>query len=400
MDTTRLYYTDSYLTAFETRVVDRADDGRRIYLEQTAFYPTSGGQPHDLGTLAATAVDRERGIDVVDVIDEGARIAHVLAAPLVAEASSVRGRIDWPRRLDHMQQHTGQHLLSAVLHDLFGYHTVSVHFGNDYSSLDVDAETVNRERLLEAEVRANAIVVENRPVNVSFEEAQQAAGLRKESAREGTLRIVAIEGLDRSACGGTHVRTTGEIGSILVRKVDKVRKSARIEFVCGSRGVRRARADFEALSKVASVLSTSIDDAPALVAAQGEQLRVMEGERRKLEREVAAFRARELYQSTAPDAGGIRRAVIRRESGGLDELRTLAQAFVALPKSLFAGALASPPSLVLAASEDSGIDAGRALRDALSGAGGKGGGSPRIAQGSVPDVDRLDAVLETMRRGG
>src|SRR5438270_1360342 len=173
MSTTRLYYTDSYLTSFDARVVQVADDGRRVYLDQTAFYPTSGGQPHDLGTLA--------GARIADVIDEGDRIAHILDIPLPGDAISVAGSIAWERRFDHMQQHTGQHLLSAVLEEAYGYHTVSVHFGADYSSLDLDVESVGTERIAEAEARANAIVAENRPVTVAFEDASQATGLRKES---------------------------------------------------------------------------------------------------------------------------------------------------------------------------------------------------------------------------
>src|SRR5215472_16431654 len=141
MSTTRLYYTDSYLTSFEARVVDIADEGRRVYLDQTAFYPTSGGQPNDVGTLGG-------GI-VTDVIDDGGRIAHVLATEFRGDASSVAGQIDWERRFDHMQQHTGQHLLSAVLEEAYGHHTVSVHFGRDYSSLDLDVESISADRTVE-----------------------------------------------------------------------------------------------------------------------------------------------------------------------------------------------------------------------------------------------------------
>jgi len=231
MSTTRLYYTDSYLTSFEAHVIDVTEEGRRVYLYRTAFYPTSGGQAHDLGNL--------NGIRIADVIDEGERIAHVLESPL--DASDVTGEIEWERRFDHMQQHTGQHLLSAVLEDAYGFHTVSVHFGRDYSSLDLDVDAVSPEQVVAAEARTNLIIAENRPVTTSFEDAAAAAGLRKESERSGTLRIVTIADLDRSACGGTHVRATGEIGGLLIRKVERVRKSARLEFVCGLRAVRRAR---------------------------------------------------------------------------------------------------------------------------------------------------------------
>ncbi|MEO6878436.1 MAG: alanyl-tRNA editing protein, partial [Gemmatimonadaceae bacterium] len=214
--TDRLYYTDAYRTSFSAEIVDRSEDGLRVYLNATAFYPTSGGQLHDLGTLG--------GVAVVDVVDEDDRIAHVLASPLGA-AGSVHGEIDRARRLDHMQQHTGQHLLSAVFEDLFGYSTVSVHFGPDYSTLDLSAESVTRAQLLAAEARANAVVGENRPVAVTFEDAATAAGLRKASDRQGMLRVVSIDAVDRSACGGTHVRSTAEIGPVLVRSTEKIRKA-------------------------------------------------------------------------------------------------------------------------------------------------------------------------------
>jgi alanyl-tRNA synthetase len=274
-----------------------------------------------------------------------------------------------------------------------------VHFGVASSSLDLDVESLSSERVVQAEERANAIVFEDRPVTVSFEDAAEAAGLRKESTRAGLLRIVSIADLDRSACGGTHVRSTGAIGAILIRKIERVRKSARVEFACGGRAVRRARADFAALANVAGVMSASLDEAPSLVAAQVEQLRTVDNERRRLERELAAYRARALYEEARPDQTGVRRVLVRRDSGAIDELRGLAQAFALLPKAVFTGALVSPPSVLLAASDDSGVDAARALREALNAAGGRGGGSARMAQGSVPDADRLRAVVETIHGG-
>ncbi|HEY7232686.1 MAG TPA: DHHA1 domain-containing protein [Gemmatimonadaceae bacterium] len=386
MSTTRLYYTDSYLTSFDARVVDVVDEGRRVYLDRTTFYPTSGGQPNDLGMLG--------GAKIADVVDEGERIAHVVETPLRDAPERIAGEIDWSRRFDHMQQHTGQHLLSAILEEAYGYHTVSVHFGSDYSSLDLDVDSVSADRIVEAERRANRIAVENRPVTIVFEEASAATGLRKESQREGTLRIVSIAGLDRSACGGTHVRSTGEIGALLIRKVERVRKSARLEFVCGMRAVRRARADFEALTRIAGSLSASLDDAAALVGAQHEQLRAAENERRRLDRELAGFRARALYDAAPANARG--RHVVRHDGASMDELRNLAQAMVALPHAVLAGTLADPPSLLFATSEDTGIDAGRALREAVTTLGGRGGGSPRIAQGSVPDASRIAEAVASV----
>jgi alanyl-tRNA synthetase len=388
--TARLYYTDAYLTSFSSAVVDRNDEGTRIYLEETAFYPTSGGQPHDLGTLG--------GVDVVDVVDEGERIAHVLAAPLRADGR-VEATIDRARRFDHMRQHTGQHLLSAVFEDLFGFRTVSVHFGPDYSTLDLDTESVTRAQLVAAESRANAIVGEARPVVVTFEDASSAAGLRKASDREGTLRIVSIEGIDRSACGGTHVRSTAEIGVVLVRATEKVRKATRVEFVCGARAVARARRDYESLAGIAASLSSSLDGAAALVGAQAERLKEGDNARKKLEKELAVFHARQRYEAAVPDDRGVRTIVVR-DASTMDELRALAQAAFSLPGAVVVGALTTPPSVLLATSEDSGVDAGKLLKERLAALGGRGGGSPRLAQGSVPDVPAVETLVNQLVNRG
>lgn len=382
--TERLYYQDAYLAAFQATVLERADDGRRLYLDRTAFYPTSGGQPHDTGRLG--------GVEVVDVVDEGERIAHLLAAPV--PAGPVRGEVDWARRFDHMQQHTGQHLLSAVLEDLYGFHTVSVHFGQDASTLDLDTPAITPEQVAAAETRANLVATENRPVSIGFEDAAAAAGLRKPSDRTGPLRIVTIRDLDRSACGGTHVRATGEIGAILIRKVERVRKAVRLEFVCGTRAVRRARADQELLARLAAQYSAAPDELPALLEAQRAELKEAVAGRREAEAQLDRYRAAELYAGAAPDAAGLRRIVVREERG-IDRLRGLAQAVAALPRAVFVGVAESPPGLLVAASEDSGRDAGAMLRSALAPAGGRGGGTPRLAQGTV-GAEALERVVEAV----
>jgi alanyl-tRNA synthetase len=389
--THRLYYSDAYRIEFTATVVDRDASGTRVYLDASAFYPTSGGQPHDLGTIG--------GVPVVDVVDEDDRVAHVLASGLDARAmdSPVSGRIDWARRYDHMQQHTGQHLLSAVFEDLFGAKTVSVHFGADYSTLDLDAEMITRDQLTKVEARANELVADARAVMVTFEDAATATGLRKPSDRPGLLRIVTIGALDRSACGGTHVRTTAEIGAVLLRSVEKVRKTTRVEFVCGQRAVRRARRDYEALGRIAASLSSSIDEAASLVPAQSDRVKELDGTRRKLEKELATYRMRERYDAAAPDSNGVRRIVVR-DATSIDELRTLAQSALDLPKVVLIGALSSPPSVLVAASEDSGLQAGSLLKDRLAAVGGRGGGSPRMAQGSVPP-GQLEKVVKELIDG-
>jgi alanyl-tRNA synthetase len=384
--TERLYYTDSYLTGFYAHVVDRSPCGKRIYLDHTAFYPTSGGQPFDTGSIA--------GVRVVDVVDEGERIAHVLAAPV--EAEEVACEIDWPRRFDHMQQHTGQHLLSAVFAELFDIATVSVHFGAGSSTIDVNSPSLSADQIHAAERRVDELVCENTRVSVSFEEASDELGLRKPSSRSGELRIVSIEKLDRSACGGTHVRATGEIGPVLIRKLDKVRNSTRIEFLCGLRALRRARADFDALSQIAHAFSAPLDDAPALVTSQLEALKTAEKDRRRLEDELGAAHGRELYDATSPDSLGIRRATRRLPSGSLDQLRAMAQAFCARPMAVFIGIAEKPPAILLATSPDSNLDSGKLLKAALNEVGGRGGGAPRLAQGSAPTLAALEQALMTL----
>jgi alanyl-tRNA synthetase len=368
-------------------VVACAPGGSTVYLDRTAFYPTSGGQPCDLGFI--------NGVAVQDVVDEGDSVAHVLAAPV--EPGPVDCAIDWDRRFDHMQQHTGQHLLSAVFEEHLGLHTVSFHLGAESSTIDLEGGALDAAAAARAERRANQLISENRPVTVVYEDAAQAQRLRNPSDREGALRIVSIDGLDRSACGGTHVRSTGEIGAILIRKLEKIRQSVRAEFLCGARAVARARSDYEALNKIAQLVSASCDDAPAMIAAQLEAARFSEKLRRKLELDLAAHQGRELYQNTAPGVDGIRRVSRRAEKGSLEELRALAQSFTAQPGAVFLAALNAPPSVLLATSTDSGIDAGQTLKAALAEAGGRGGGAARIAQGSVPHAALIDKVMAKLQ---
>lgn len=385
--TERLYYTDAYLASFPAAVSELADGGRRVYLDRSAFYPTSGGQPHDLGAI--------EGIPVLDVVDEGERVAHLLAAPLAS--STVQGLVDWPRRFDHMQQHTGQHLLSAVFIELLNAETVSVHFGADYATLDLDVGEVSAGELADVQDRANAVAAENRPVTVSFEDAATVTGLRKPSDRAGMLRLVTIADLDKSACGGTHVRRTGEIGAILIRRVERVKKRVRVDFLCGLRAARRARADYLALSNIATGFSAAIDDAPGLVERQRQELRDAHGVREEILKELAAFQARDRVTATAPNAAGRRVVLEHLSSGTLEALRPLANAIISHEGTIFLGASDDPAALLLATSPSSGIDAGATLKGVLAAAGGRGGGSPRFAQGSLPSRDAVPPALAALR---
>lgn len=382
--TTRLYYSDSYLCEFRARVAAVEDGGRRVYLDRTAFYPTSGGQPFDLGTLS--------GVAVVEVTDEGDRVAHLLASPLSSE--EVDGRIDWTRRLDHMQQHTGQHLLSAVFEELYGIATVSFHMGAETSTIDVGAASLDPARIELVEERCAEIVAQARPVTIVYEDAATAGGLRKESQRSGMLRIVSIQDVDRSACGGTHVRSTAEIGPVLIRKLDKIRGNVRVEFVCGLRALRQARQDFRILQETSRALSAPFERAPELIAAQAERVKALEKTCQRQAAELAAREGRELHAATVPDAQGLRRVT---QHGAIDEaMRVRAQSFVGAGKAMFLAVCEDPPSVLLAASPDSGVHAGERVKAAVTAAGGRGGGNPALAQGSVPSFDVLEAVVNAL----
>ena len=382
--TERLYYNDCYLRHFRARVLETAGGGRRAYLDRTAFYPTSGGQPFDLGSL--------NGVGVREVVDEEDRIAHILEAPL--QDAEVEGQVDWTRRFDHMQQHTGQHLLSAVLVELFDIPTLSFHMGPAASTIEVKTESLEPKRVERAEERCAEIVGEARTVKIAYKTNSIELRLRKASDRPGPLRIVYIYGIDRSACGGTHVRSTAEIGPILVRRLEKIRGNVRIEFVCGLRALRQSRADFRALSEISRSFSAPLEDTPALVAAQIEKAKTLEKTCQRLATELARRDGRELYASTPPDAAGIRRIT---ERGPIDDaLRARAQAFVIGSKAVFLAVCENPPSLLLAASADSGLHAGELVKAAVTAAGGRGGGNQALAQGSVPSPQALERLLPSL----
>jgi len=374
--TERLYYHDSYLIEFEGQVVDVSADGRRVYLDRTAFYPTSGGQPNDVGELG--------GRPVVEVVDEeDGRIAHVLAVGSLP-VGAVSGKIDWHRRYEHMQQHTGQHLLSAVLMDLYGFQTLSFHMGDEVSTIELGTKEISEKQLLAAEARANELARAGRAVRIAFEDAGQVEGLRKQSQRLGMLRIIEIEGLDKSACGGTHVRSLAETVPVQIRKIEKVRGNVRLEFVCGERAVRRAKQDFKLLQELSRQTATAMDKLPEQVAGLKDRLSEAEKERQRLAEDLAQREGREAYAATAASGDGVRRALWRVER--LSEMeRAKALAYAAGSRAVVLVVGKQPMGVLIACSADCGIDAGAILKQTLAEFGGRGGGSATLAQGSLPD---------------
>lgn len=387
--TERLYYLDSYLTEFEGEVLDISADGRRVFLDRTAFYPASGGQPYDVGELGGQQV-----LEVAD--DEDGRVAHVLAGPLMG--GRVTGKIDWTRRYDHMQQHTGQHLLSAVLLDLFQFPTLSFHMGDQVSTIELGAKEISEQQLDGAETRANELARAARPVTVSFEDAGSVEGLRKQSQRTGTLRIIEIEGVDKSACGGTHVRSLAETLPVLTRKIEKVRGNVRLEFVCGGRAIQRARQDFKVLQELARQTATALDKLPEWMAAMKERLGEAEKDRQRLGAELAQREGREEYAATVPSQDGIRRVQWQVERIGEAE-RLKALAYVAGVRSVALIVGKQPAGVLIACSTDSAVDAGTILKKTLAEFGGRGGGSATLAQGSAPDEAFIRALAGKLGLG-
>lgn len=389
MNSRRLYYDDSFLTDFRARLTDIGPDGTQVRLDRSAFYPTSGGQISDRGTIG--------GIPVADVLeDDEGEMVHLLTSPLAPDqnGTEVDCRIDPGRRFDHMQQHSGQHLLSAVLEELASIPTLSFHMSADVSTIDLETAAIDTATLERAEERCNAIIAENHPVTVSYEDAAAVHGLRKASGRQGELRIVTIGNLDRSACGGTHVRATGEIGCLLLRGTERVRGNTRLEFVCGMRAVRRARLDYNALSGIGRAVNAGIDDAAGIVASLVPRFAEAEKQRVRLAIEIAAVRGRESWRAVEPAAGGLRINVFEVPAIG-DEARGEAQAFTSCGQAVAIAWCRNPASVLLSCSGDSGVHAGNVLKSLLAARGGRGGGNAQMAQGGVPSgVQELVTDLE------
>ena len=388
MATRRLYYDDAFEKEFTARVlycevlppdVKSGITGTvwGLILDRTAFYPTSGGQPNDLGKIGDA--------NVLDVRDEGETILHVVdRKPSDPEVNCC---IDWPRRFDHMQQHTGQHLLSAMFQERFGLPTVSFHMGNEMCTIDLRGPEPADEILEGAERAANRVVFENRPVNVRYGTADQLSelGVRKEVERDGILRAIEIEGADLQPCGGTHVKSTGQIGVVLVRRCSRVRQDWRVEFVCGGRAERVARHDFHLVRQTAEKLACAQEDvvsaASRAVAERDANFKTV----RALLQRLAEAEAAVALQATPPGPQGVR--ILSRVFEGIpaDYLGFFGTAFAKSEKTIALLATAEDGQLLFAQDPSAGKDMNGLLKRVLEEAGGKGGGTRDFARGRLND---------------
>ena len=391
MATRRLYYDDSYQREFSAQVLSCEPEVHgtapawAAILDCTALYPTSGGQPNDLGKLGDA--------NVVDVRDDGEDIFHVIdrEVPL----GSVAGCVDWGRRFDHMQQHTGQHLLSAMFQERYGRPTVSFHLGIDVCTIDLRGPEPSEEFLEGAERASNKIIFEDRPVNVRYGTADQLSelGVRKEVDREGILRAIEIESADLQPCGGTHVKSTGQIGLILVRRCTKVRQDWRVEFVCGGRAERIARSDFQRLRQTAEKLSCSFDEiVSAATRALAERDANFKNFRGMLER-LAKAEAALTLQNVPAGPQGFRIVSRVFEDVPAEYLGFFATEIAKSERTIALLALSEGGHLLLAQHPSSGKDMSALLKTIFEKFGGKGGGARDFARGRVNDPSQAANAL-------
>ena len=395
--TERLYYADSHLIEFEARVVDvteRVSGWTAVLLDRTAFYPTGGGQPSDTGTLD--------GLRVVECVDDGDQgVLHVVQGVAPTRDAIVRGRVDWPRRLDHMQQHTGQHILSQAFVTLFEAPTRSFRVLESVCEIDVELQEPTTEKIERAVELANNVIWEDRAIairNVTSSEASELS-LRKEPSREGDLRVIEIEGFDLTPCGGTHAFRTGEVGMIAVRSWERAKGLTRIEFVAGTRALADYRKANRCAREVAGLFSAAREDIPQLAARILDENKELHRRVRVLEEVASEVEAQKLLANAV--SGVVTQVFEGRDA---ESLKKLAQALIAYPGTiaLLGSSDKDAARLVFARSSDAAGDMNTLMREACAMLDGRGGGKPELAQGGGKNVDQLEAAIaraaESLRR--
>lgn len=383
--TVRLYNQEPYQISFLAHVVERVTwDGQpAVRLDQSAFYPTGGGQPCDAGWLDEVPV-----VDVVERESDGA-VLHVLTGPLPAD--EVQGRVDWTRRFDLMQQHTGQHILSAAFVERLEAQTVGFHLSDDYATIDVDRAPLSAEELQGVEDLANRIVFDNRPVEARFvsDEEVPSLVLRKPVTHQGPVRIVHIPGFDCSACGGTHVRATGEVGLTKITRTERRGEETRVEFLCGWRALRDYACKNTLVMDLARQFTVGHRELGETIQRLVEDLKETRRELHDTRDALLDAESAELWRQ-APSVGGIRVVKAHFPDRSPDDLKHLAQRLVSHEGTVAllggGGAVGQKGHFTFARSQDVDCPMGTLVRQACQMVGGGGGGRPEFAQGGGPDV--------------
>jgi alanyl-tRNA synthetase len=396
--TERLYFSDSHLIEFEARILDkteRVSGWTAVTLDRTAFYPTGGGQPSDTGTL-----DGNHVLECID--DEESGILHVIQGRAPEVGATVKGRIDWARRLDHIQQHTGQHILSQALVTLFNAPTRGFRVLHDLCEIDVELTSPTNELIERAVELANNVIWEDREITIRNVTADEAARLplRKDSSRDGELRLIEIEGFDLTPCGGTHAYRTGEVGMIVVRTWERAKGLTRIEFAAGTRALADYRRANKTARTVAALFSAGRDDTPKPAARMVEENKELHRRVRTLEEIAARVEAQELLAATSQNAVGLR--VVTRIFYDRDgeSLKHLAQALIAHKQTiaLLGSRDKDAARIVFARSADAPGDMNSLMREACAMLDGRGGGKTDMAQGGGKNVEKLNEAIDVAAR--
>ena len=385
-----LYYQDVMLQEFDATIISKGtDESDRHYvvLSNTAFYPTGGGQPHDTGTLNALEV-----IDVEKVDDE---IRHYIEGDLSTLDGVVHGKLNWPRRFDHMQQHAGQHILTAAFVELFNAQTVSFHLGSEQVTIDLAIETISEQQLAAAEARANDIILENRPIQTIWVTEQELGNynLRKEVAVTGDIRLVIIPNFDYNGCGGTHPTSTGQVSTIKILGTEKMKGNVRVSFVCGQRVLTELGMRKKVLADVARQLSVpEIDAATALTKVLSTQ-KTTEKALAAAKEELLTYEAKALVNSE-----GVVTAAFNQRT--MQELQKIARMIVTEQKDVIA-LLVSENEGKLQFVAARGNNVSKSMKDvaqkALPLINGKGGGNDQMVQGGGDCAISKEELLAAMQ---
>jgi len=391
--TEKLYFTDSALLQFEATVIDvkPAEHGEAIVLDRTAFYPTGGGQPYDTGFLSEARV-----IDVNE--DDEGTISHVVEeAGKLKPGATVAGRVDAARRLDHLQQHSGQHILSQAFVHACGAETRSFHLGLTTSTIDIELQNPTEDQMRKAEDVANAVIFADRPMRVHIVSEEEAADLplRKESAVRGSIRVIEVADFDWSPCGGTHAHSTGQIGLIAIKSFERARGLTRVEFVCGGRALEEYRRAHKTGVTIGQLFSAERDQSPELVARALDENKALKRRIRDLIELAATAEAAQLL-AAAPSPGPFKLVKSVFDGRDLEEVRMLASKIVRNEPAvaLLAARDAGTARLVFARSQSLSWNMGSLLAEACQILGGRGGGKPDLAQGGGPATEKIDDALD------
>jgi alanyl-tRNA synthetase len=392
----RLYYEEPYLQEFKGKITEKIKiDGKSaLILDNTCFYPTSGGQPNDLGYI--------QGVSIVDVIEDNEKIIHVLKGGIEEECGdTVIGKIDWKRRFDHMQQHSGQHILSATFEKLWNADTVSFNLGDEICTLDIMKDNITSEEVKKAEILSNDIVLENKPIKVYFvnQERTNELNLRKIPPKKGDIRIVEIKDFDICACCGTHCGTTGEVGLIKILKWEKRGVKIRLDFICGKRSLKDYYWKNELIKNISNKLTIKDSELGEAIDRMLEERKEIRKELKEFKEKLKEYEAKRLIDESFLRDNRIK--IINKvfEEDNFQEARELVQKIINLDDSVvvLAGIKSKEEGegakILFACSRVLKYDMNGLIREAAKFIEGQGGGALNFAQAGGKNVEGIEDAL-------